>query len=204
MLTWTCVHVCMYEYCVAVDAFILQLSFANFSAEVVKSLTTRVDRLEKQYDLLLQQYFVLASAHNSTRSSSSHFLPPSFGESVMPAPSLLTTTFTESSKTSSSAASSIPTTPTPSVTLTSSLSATTIVSSFPITPTPSVTRTTTLSATPIVSAPHQLVSTSPGTHLTPGHSPGACLQPETLLDPDAVIRKYPKYLNLASACRLAV
>ena len=81
----------MYEYCVAVDAFILLLSFANFSAEVVKSLTTRVYRLEKQYDLLLQQYFVLASAHNSIRSSSSHFLPTSSGESVMPAPSLLTT-----------------------------------------------------------------------------------------------------------------
>ena len=48
------------------------------------------------------------------------------------------------------------------------------------------------------------MSTSPGTCFTPGHSPVACLQPETLLDPDAVIKKYPKYLNLASAGRLAV
>ena len=48
------------------------------------------------------------------------------------------------------------------------------------------------------------MSTSPGTCFTPGHSPVACLQPETLLDPDAVIKKYPKFLNLASAGRLAV
>ena len=93
----------------------------------------------------------------------------------MLSPSLVTTTFTAPSVLPSSATLSFTTTHTP---------------------TP-VTLTSTVSASPIVSATH-------GTGFTPSNSPVAGLQPEILLDPDAVIKKYPKYLNLASAGRLAV
>ena len=144
------------------------------ATELIKSLSIRVDRLEKQYDLFLQQFFVLTSSSTNNSQFRSVSPPPAtFLHSQSAAAFILADSAQTLQSRTSSTTSSIP-------------------SHLPFTPS---------DGAPVPSLPitHGAVPV-PSLEMdsSPRHPPKADPQiSECLLDPDDVIKRYPKLLNLS-------